>query len=354
LSIVALAIAVVMSAGAVYAHDGEDHDEDTTTDIRLKARAQVSPQNVLPVRTVSPIRPDKVDSDTSIKARLRVHDGLFAEMEHDFEDGTHTVSGIINLPTPCHSLETNVLVAESFPEQVTVQFKTSVSAEACAQIIAQKEFEIEFQASEEARIKATLNGSPVNLSPKGDAEDRADNRSNRDGRGEEMRERNDQSRQGRAEAEERRAELKARLDAQKEARIQAFFDRMVARIEAAFERMEKLIERTESRIEKLEERGLDTETSLEFIAEAKSNLADGKAQFESAVDVASSGIADAENPGSILRTLREEIGNAIGLLKSSRESLKNAVSALRAEVSTEASAGAEVDTDDDSDGRADE
>ena len=83
--------------------------------------------------------------------------------KHQYEDGTHIVAGEIEVPTPCHLLETDVVIRESFPEQVTVQFEVSTLAEACAQVITPARFKVEFNASENARISGTLNGKPVIL-----------------------------------------------------------------------------------------------------------------------------------------------------------------------------------------------
>lgn len=83
--------------------------------------------------------------------------------DHYFSNGEHTLQGLINLPTPCHTLTHDVLVAESFPEQVTVQFTSEPGPAICTQLIAEKFFSVSFQASEEAQIKATFNGSPVPL-----------------------------------------------------------------------------------------------------------------------------------------------------------------------------------------------
>lgn len=84
--------------------------------------------------------------------------------EHQFSDGVHTVVGEINLPTPCHVLDHEVEIRESFPEQVTISFTSESTAEVCAQVVTPAEFSVQFEASENARIDATLDGEPLNLS----------------------------------------------------------------------------------------------------------------------------------------------------------------------------------------------
>ena len=83
--------------------------------------------------------------------------------KHQFADGKHIVAGEIELPTPCHILGSSVQIAESFPEQVFINLTSSTQAEMCAQVITPARFKVEFEASEEARIKMTLNGEPVTL-----------------------------------------------------------------------------------------------------------------------------------------------------------------------------------------------
>ena len=93
--------------------------------------------------------------------------------KHQFKNGTHIVAGQVNSPTPCHLVTTSARVAESFPEQVTIDFKETSSGEICAQVVTTNRFKIDFQASENATIKATWNGQPVelNLIPAGANED---------------------------------------------------------------------------------------------------------------------------------------------------------------------------------------
>ena len=92
---------------------------------------------------------------------------------HQYKDGMHIVAGSVNLPTPCHLLTENVRTAESMPEQVTLEFTSTSSAEVCAQTIIPVRFRFDFAASEDAEISATWNGAAVqlNLIPVGPEED---------------------------------------------------------------------------------------------------------------------------------------------------------------------------------------
>ena len=88
---------------------------------------------------------------------------------HYFANGVHTLEGTMTLPTPCHEIETNVVIAKSLPEQVIVNFRQVPGEGICVQTIADKFFRVTFSASENAKITATLGGEPVGLILSGDA-----------------------------------------------------------------------------------------------------------------------------------------------------------------------------------------
>lgn len=83
--------------------------------------------------------------------------------DHFFDNGRHTLTGVIGLPTPCHTLLTDALVAESMPEQVTIAFTSEAGEGICTQVIDEKFFSVSFEASRLATMKATFNGIPVEL-----------------------------------------------------------------------------------------------------------------------------------------------------------------------------------------------
>lgn len=101
---------------------------------------------------------DIIDDDTSTFAPAEVSGA------HYFSDGVHVIAGSIDLPSPCYNLETDVRVAESFPEQVTVAFTSDVDEDLmCAQVITPTDYYVEVEASEEARFNAEFNGERVDL-----------------------------------------------------------------------------------------------------------------------------------------------------------------------------------------------
>jgi hypothetical protein len=93
--------------------------------------------------------------------------------QHFFVGGVHTLTGEIPMPTPCDTLDPKVVIAESSPEQVMVQFDILNESETCASVITPQRFKVEFTASENASIRASLNRRPVefNLIPMTAADD---------------------------------------------------------------------------------------------------------------------------------------------------------------------------------------
>jgi hypothetical protein len=82
---------------------------------------------------------------------------------HFFENGTHTIVGNLMVPTPCDLIEAAASVAESMPEQVTISLTTINNDETCAQAMTPQRFRVEFTASQQATIRATLDGKEVIL-----------------------------------------------------------------------------------------------------------------------------------------------------------------------------------------------
>lgn len=83
--------------------------------------------------------------------------------KHYYIDGTHTVVGEIALPTPCDLLESEVFVAESFPEQVTIDFSVINNSESCIQQVTAARFMVEAGVAEAATWSARLQGRSVEL-----------------------------------------------------------------------------------------------------------------------------------------------------------------------------------------------
>jgi len=117
--------------------------------------------------------PSQDQSQTQNPGAVLPKNAVMITAKHSFKNGKHIIAGEVDVPTPCHSLSVETLIAESFPEQVTLVFKTTSEAEVCAQVVSARRFKIEFNADEKATLSATWNGEQaiLNLIPVGPNED---------------------------------------------------------------------------------------------------------------------------------------------------------------------------------------
>ncbi len=78
------------------------------------------------------------------------------KVKKSFSNGTHLYEGVLNVPTPCHEIVTEVTIAESFPEQVGLYLEVVDTGGVCAQVVTEKEFALSFKASENAVVTGYL------------------------------------------------------------------------------------------------------------------------------------------------------------------------------------------------------
>jgi hypothetical protein len=71
------------------------------------------------------------------------------DAKHFYIDGTHTVAGEIEMPTPCDLLQATSSVINN--------------AESCAQVVTPARFLVSFDADDDAAITATFMGRPIEL-----------------------------------------------------------------------------------------------------------------------------------------------------------------------------------------------
>jgi len=110
------------------------------------------------MKQVTTPTPDVEDTEGGKYADIKRIDG-----KHFFIDGVHTVVGEVPMPTPCDLLEVDAIIAESFPEQVTLDFKVINNAEFCAEVITLQRFKVSATASEAATFKAMLQNRVIEL-----------------------------------------------------------------------------------------------------------------------------------------------------------------------------------------------
>jgi hypothetical protein len=88
---------------------------------------------------------------------------LRIDAKHFVAAGTHTFAGTLEMPTPCHLLQVEASVLESFPEQIVLDFTVLNNAEMCPQVITPQRFKVSASASEQAVVSARFMGQPVDL-----------------------------------------------------------------------------------------------------------------------------------------------------------------------------------------------
>jgi len=95
----------------------------------------------------------KTQSDISLREKIRAI--------HSFEDGTHTLTGEINLPTLCHTLIYKIISTGSSSEHITVAFSKENNIPTCKQFINPEPFSVVFPASKDAILSITLDKQKV-------------------------------------------------------------------------------------------------------------------------------------------------------------------------------------------------
>jgi hypothetical protein len=85
------------------------------------------------------------------------------DAKHYYIDGVHTYVGQLEMPTPCDLVNVDSSVAESFPEQITLNFSVINNSENCVEMITAQRFMVSANASVEASTKAIFMGREVEL-----------------------------------------------------------------------------------------------------------------------------------------------------------------------------------------------
>lgn len=85
------------------------------------------------------------------------------DVKHQYKDGEHVFVGSLELPTPCHSINSEIVTNEN-----GLELKVTTTAPAgdmmCVQVIADKTFKATYKSTNEnEKFIGTLNGERVNL-----------------------------------------------------------------------------------------------------------------------------------------------------------------------------------------------
>ena len=114
-----------------------------------------------------PSLPDEVMQNVRTPAQIAIDNAAKSILvRHRYVDGVHTYTGVVEVPTPCHSVAAEGLVLQSFPEKVQIILSTIPPAPGtvCAQVITEKPFSVSYKASATTagdNLSATLDGKTV-------------------------------------------------------------------------------------------------------------------------------------------------------------------------------------------------
>lgn len=84
-------------------------------------------------------------------------------LELSYNEGSYFYYGSVQTPTPCHKITVDTFIAESYPEQVTLNVVVTDSGDVCSQVIDNKVFSGEIVVSEQASFNIQLAGEPASL-----------------------------------------------------------------------------------------------------------------------------------------------------------------------------------------------
>jgi len=85
-------------------------------------------------------------------------------VKHQYRDGAHTYVGSIDIPSPCHTLSTDVTQNnEENTAVVKLVIKQPVADALCAQVITPTPFEVTFKTPENREVFFTVDGAAVNI-----------------------------------------------------------------------------------------------------------------------------------------------------------------------------------------------
>ncbi len=111
--------------------------------------------------------PEKVEAPEQTETASPRESDVVVTAQHQFSEGVHTIAGEFGVPTPCHRLEAETFVAEGGEIEVRLLTVLMDGSETCAQVITPARFKVTFEAPEDIKIRALLDGARVgfNLIP---------------------------------------------------------------------------------------------------------------------------------------------------------------------------------------------
>lgn len=84
-------------------------------------------------------------------------------VKHQYKDGEHVFVGNIELPTPCHSFNAEILTNENQNPVISVTITEPEPEVICAQVITERTFMVSLAGPADLVFDATVNGEPYEL-----------------------------------------------------------------------------------------------------------------------------------------------------------------------------------------------
>ncbi len=145
----------------------EEHDEATELFNSASKEARRAADLLSNATDTTEVNAQNSQEPVSVEPEPVVATGTIT-VSHTYVAPTHTYRGAVTLPTPCTALAAEVLVMESYPEQIVLVLTTAESADPCIAVVDERMFEVQAPASAEAVLTGvTLDGEhqPFQLVP---------------------------------------------------------------------------------------------------------------------------------------------------------------------------------------------
>lgn len=105
---------------------------------------------------------DSAQNDTTREDLVEMEENrpeISINTKHQYKDGMHVFVGTLEIPSPCHSY--NAEIVEGNPFEVKLSITDPAEGEVCAQVITNRDFKVSYEASQDTQFFGTLNGEKI-------------------------------------------------------------------------------------------------------------------------------------------------------------------------------------------------
>jgi hypothetical protein len=101
-------------------------------------------------------------NEEELTREVEIISDITLDTKYQYKDGKHFFAGSVETPTPCYSVETNVIKEAGMTEIQIITTPPDADI-MCSQVVTEQMFNISFEGAQDEIIIATLNGEIVNL-----------------------------------------------------------------------------------------------------------------------------------------------------------------------------------------------